>query len=145
MTYLLDTNIIIHLIRDDSTWAVIDEKYQLFRATNRPAISIVKIGELRSFALQRNWGGSKQRNLIQLFDNLLVIDINSPEIINKYAEIDSYSQNRLADKPMPTSARKMGKNDVWIAATASVLAIPLLSTDADFRHLHNVYLDLHHL
>jgi tRNA(fMet)-specific endonuclease VapC len=46
---------------------------------------------------------------------------------------------------MPTSARKMGKNDVWIAATAAVLDIPLLSTDADFQHLHNVYLDLHNL
>jgi tRNA(fMet)-specific endonuclease VapC len=145
MTYLLDTNIVIHLIRDDATWSVIDDKYQLFKRPNRPAISVVTVGELRSFALQRNWGGQKLRNLLRLFDNLLIIDINSPEIINKYAEIDSYSQNRLADKPMPTSARKMGKNDVWIAATAAVLDIPLLSTDADFQHLHNVYLDLHNL
>lgn len=145
MTYLLDTNIIIHLIRDDLTWAIIDKKYQLFTLPNRPAISIVTVGELHSFALQRNWGSQKERELLRLFNNLLIIDINSPEIIKKYAEIDSYSQNRLANKPMPTSARNMGKNDVWIAATASVLGIPLLSTDADFRHLHNVYLDLHSL
>jgi tRNA(fMet)-specific endonuclease VapC len=44
---------------------------------------------------------------------------------------------------MPTSARNMGKNDVWIAATASVLQIPLLTTDADFQHLDTVYLELH--
>ncbi len=29
----------------------------------------------------------------------------------------------------------MGKNDVWIAATASVVEAVLLTTDADFDHL----------
>ncbi len=33
------------------------------------------------------------------------------------------------------SARNMGKNDIWIAATASVLDATLLTTDKDFNHL----------
>jgi predicted nuclease of predicted toxin-antitoxin system len=30
----------------------------------------------------------------------------------------------------------MGKNDLWIAAIASVLKAVILTTDADFDHLH---------
>ena len=34
----------------------------------------------------------------------------------------------------------MGKNDVWIAATASVLDATLLTTDNDFDHLNKEFL-----
>jgi tRNA(fMet)-specific endonuclease VapC len=30
----------------------------------------------------------------------------------------------------------MGKNDLWIAATAYALDIPLMTADSDFDHLH---------
>jgi hypothetical protein len=33
----------------------------------------------------------------KLFKNLLIIDINSSKILQRYAEIDAYSQNRLTD------------------------------------------------
>jgi tRNA(fMet)-specific endonuclease VapC len=36
----------------------------------------------------------------------------------------------------------MGKNDLWIAATASVLNIPLITTDNDFIHLDKTFLTL---
>jgi predicted nucleic acid-binding protein len=35
----------------------------------------------------------------------------------------------------------MGKNDLWIAATASVTNSALITTDKDFEHLDGVYLD----
>jgi predicted nucleic acid-binding protein len=38
------------------------------------------------------------------------------------------------------SSRNMGKNDIWIAATASVLNATLVTTDADFDHLNGVFL-----
>ncbi len=40
------------------------------------------------------------------------------------------------------SARNMGKNDLWIAATAHILGAKLLTTDGDFNHLDGVFLDL---
>lgn len=40
------------------------------------------------------------------------------------------------------TARNMGKNDLWIAATASVTHATLLTTDQDFRHLHKKYLQV---
>jgi tRNA(fMet)-specific endonuclease VapC len=36
----------------------------------------------------------------------------------------------------------MGKNDLWIASTAAILGLELVTTDADFAHLHNVFLEV---
>ncbi len=42
-----------------------------------------------------------------------------------------------ADLSGSGGARNMGKNDIWIAATALYTNLPLLTTDQDFRFLHN--------
>ena len=36
----------------------------------------------------------------------------------------------------------MGKNDLWIAAVASLLGLELVTTDNDFDHLHNIFLEV---
>jgi len=36
----------------------------------------------------------------------------------------------------------MGKNDLWIAATASAFDIRLITTDKDFDHLKDQFIDL---
>jgi len=36
----------------------------------------------------------------------------------------------------------MGKNDLWIAATAAITESKLMTTDGDFDHLNGIYLDL---
>jgi tRNA(fMet)-specific endonuclease VapC len=43
------------------------------------------------------------------------------------------------------SARNMGKNDLWIAATAHVLEATLITTDADFVHLKDIYMGIVHI
>lgn len=40
------------------------------------------------------------------------------------------------------SSRNMGKNDLWIAAAASVLNAKLLTTDKDFDHLNEEFLEV---
>jgi tRNA(fMet)-specific endonuclease VapC len=39
----------------------------------------------------------------------------------------------------------MGKNDLWIAATASLLNLTFVTTDKDFNHLHNHFLNLRNI
>jgi tRNA(fMet)-specific endonuclease VapC len=39
----------------------------------------------------------------------------------------------------------MGKNDLWIAATAALLGLKLVTTDADFGHLNGVLIEVQHL
>jgi len=36
----------------------------------------------------------------------------------------------------------MGKNDLWIASLAALLSLKLVTTDADFDHLNDVFFEV---
>ena len=80
--------------------------------------------------------------LDEILNSLIIADINSEDVIDRYAEIDAFSQGKLKDAPLPMTTRNMGKNDLWIAATASVINATLLTTDKDFEHLHEEYVQV---
>ncbi len=63
-------------------------------------------------------------------------------IINRYAEIEAYSQGKHPEKQSTFSALNMGKNDLWIAATASVLNAVPITTGKDFNHLQTQFLKI---
>ncbi len=144
MKYLLDTNILIHYLRQSSLADYVERVYQPLvpSPTMMPLISAVIQGELKSLSLQNNWGEPRKKQLALLLEKFLVVDIRIEAIINRYAEIDAFSQNKLKGRPLGHSARNMGKNDLWIAATASVLDATLLTTDKDFDHLNNEFLTI---
>ena len=142
MLYLLDTNIVVHLIRDSLLAHKLKTEHLIFDQPQRPLISVVTEGELESFALQNDWGKNKYRELDRYLTEFLNVDIKIRTIINRYAEIDAFSQNKLKNHPLNNSARNMGKNDLWIAATASVLDATLLTTDKDFDHLNGEFLNV---
>ncbi|HVK05454.1 MAG TPA: PIN domain-containing protein [Armatimonadaceae bacterium] len=54
-----------------------------------------------------------------------------PNLLRAYGIIDAASK---------TMGFTMGKNDLWIAATAHVTGAALLTTDRDFDHLDPDYL-----
>ena len=87
--------------------------------------------------------GAKRISKVEnLLSQVIIADINSEDVINRYAEIDAFSQCRLDGRISNFTARNMGKNDLWIAATASVLDATLLTTDNDFDHLQNEFLQV---
>jgi tRNA(fMet)-specific endonuclease VapC len=59
------------------------------------------------------------------------VSIDDSEIIRAYAVIDAHSQR---------TGQPLGKNDAWIAATASVTGARLLTTDKDFDRLDPLFL-----
>lgn len=126
LRYLLDTNILIHLIRGSALGLWIESHYALSGAAQVPLISSVTEGELRSFAIYVDWGKDKQRVLQDRLNQFVIVPIELPDIMQAYAEIDATSTRQ---------GRKMGKNDIWIAATAHVTGARLLTTDKDFDHL----------
>ena len=142
MRYLLDTNILLLYLREDRTTLEIEENYQILDSENLAFISVVSKGELKALALRNKWGNRRIRELENFLDLFLVVDINAEDIIDRYAEIDAFSQGKLESYTPLTSARNMGKNDIWIAATASILEAKFLTTDKDFEHLDGVFLDL---
>ncbi len=123
---LLDTNVLIHLVRGNEIGQRIDTNYQLRARLERPLISIITVGE--SFALARKfkWGKTKVDQLKELLRELVVVDIHA-SVLEKYAEISDYLEN---------IGQPMGQNDMWIAATASASNSWLLTTDTDFDRLH---------
>ncbi len=138
--YLLDTNIVLQGIRAGEEWAVVRRRLGLDQSAN--FISVVTLGELWSLSLQNDWGTRRIAEMEKLLPEFVVTDINIETIIHRYAEIDAFSQGKLNDRPLGTTSRNMGKNDLWIAATASVLQLTLLTTDHDFDHLAPSFLSL---
>jgi predicted nucleic acid-binding protein len=124
--YLLDTNILVHLVRVDSLGLRIQAIYDPLMAEPRPILSIVTVGELRSLAYQLKWGKRKVEQTRFLLNYFKRISIDDADILEAYAALDAHSV---------ALGRSMGKNDLWIAATARVMGATLLTTDKDFDHL----------
>lgn len=121
----------------------IEAEHAPFRPENECWVCVVSLGEIRSMALANQWGSKRLEWIEAFLQQFIVVDLLSEEVLNAYAEIETYSQCRLPSiVPQPRSPRNMGKNDLWIAATAHVLQAKLLTTDGDFDHLKGVYLDL---
>jgi tRNA(fMet)-specific endonuclease VapC len=141
MIYILDTNILIYLIRENPVVKAELSSRGIFDTQNTSSISIASVGEILSFALQNNWGEHKKNSLEKLIENLRPIPIIKREMLDAYAEIDTYSKGKLAQRPLPVglTARKMGKNDLWIAATTYLTKADLITNDNDFDHLDGIY------
>ncbi|MDB5006977.1 MAG: vapC 4 [Mucilaginibacter sp.] len=143
MNLLLDTNILIHLAKDPTrrllTKIINPDNQKVF-------VCISSIGELKSIALQNNWGSGKSQVINTLLDEVIIVEINE-DLADTYAEIDAFSQRRnpsYANYPFNTP-RNMGKNDLWIASTAALLGLKLVTTDADFNHLHQIFMEVYHI
>ncbi|MEX0802489.1 MAG: type II toxin-antitoxin system VapC family toxin [Candidatus Binatia bacterium] len=143
-TYLLDTGILLGYVRGAGYAAYVERKFGLSQPSSIALVSIVSRGEIYSLAIQLGWGAQKRQELDALLRRIPVVDINTDQIIQRYAEIDAYSQGKDPGKLLPSgfTSRNMGKNDLWIAATTSVLRATLLTTDKDFDHLNGLFLDL---
>lgn len=121
---------------------VLEKEYNPLAAGNTPIVCVVSVGELKSLALRNGWGKKRIGSMEKLLELFLMVDIYAESILEMYAEIDAYSQNKLADKPLRATARNMGKNDIWIAAVTSILGAKLITTDKDFDHLNDVYFEV---
>ncbi len=141
MTYLLDTNIVLAFVRNSPVAHGVTAILAL-TDTNRVFISIVTAGELWSIANQSAWGEAKRNQLHQVLGEYAQLAVSDEALLYRYADIDAFSQNKLADKPLGMSARNMGKNDLWIAATASLQGASLITTDKDFDHLHGQFVEV---
>jgi predicted nucleic acid-binding protein len=121
---VFDTNIILQHIR----------RQELLPA--KVFIPMVVAGELEALALKSDWGYQKVTFLQMILDYYPLIEV-SRSLTNIYAQVDTYSQGKLKSNPLPPglSARNMGKNDLWIAATALYFDFELHTADHDFDHL----------
>jgi len=144
---VIDTCVLIHIVRETITGKYCLEALQKFDEGPNIIISVATKAELQSFILQNNWGKQKVEALNNILSEITCIDVNKSDkmLLNAYTNVDAYSKRKTKDKSgnlLIGSARKMGKNDLWIAATAFALDIPLMTTDGDFDHLNGVFLNV---
>lgn len=141
----MDTNVLIIYSRSANIARRIERDHQLFDGSNDLAISVVTIGEINSLIAQYDYGKRREKSIQNMLDKLLEIDINIRKILDLYGQIDAYSQGKLKDKKGNFTSRNMGKNDLWIAATASAFDMVLVTTDQDFDHLDGEFIKLKYI
>lgn len=141
--FLLDTNILLGLARR-ADWA--RRTYSQFNLGDPDVISFTSVvckGEILAIAERNGWGPGKRTTLEGMLQEFPDLPIKDPDILRAYALIDAWSCGKPVSAPgkvpPPKPARPMGKNDLWIAATAHVAGAVLLSTDGDFEHLDGVW------
>jgi len=61
--YLLDTSVILPLVRGNALGKHIDQRFGLRSAAQRPFVSVVSLGEVRVLAKRNDWGEAKLRSL----------------------------------------------------------------------------------
>lgn len=144
MNYLFDTNILVHYIRKSEILTDFEKTYQPFSNKNVVLISIVTVAEIKSLAIQFGWGEKKKQQLEKLLGYFLQVPIQTERQIKVYAEMDAYSKHKDPSRKYPDgfTSKKVGKNDLWIAATAHVTHSILVTTDSDFDHLDGVFIEL---
>lgn len=57
--YVLDTGVLLVLLRGGARGRLVDERYALRSARRRPMISIVSHGEIRVLARRNGWGEAR--------------------------------------------------------------------------------------
>jgi len=124
---LLDTNVVIHLIRANEVGQRIDQQFGLRQRPDRPLLSVVSVGECLSLARLWRWGTKKERDLESLLRELVIVDVNTREVLDSFAEFHSWTR---------LQGRLIGDNDLWIAATAAAANAHLITTDTDFDVLY---------
>lgn len=143
MNLLLDTNIIINICRAPQYSTIL--KY-LNPKNDALYMSLASYAEIMSFAVKNKWGIKRLDKLNEFVASVRVIEITD-FLVGFYVEIDTFSQRKNPNfvEYNFSSAITMGKNDLWIAATAAFLDLQLVTTDKDFDHLNEVFCSVRYI
>lgn len=135
--YVLDTGMLLGYVRGAGYADYAERTYALSFPPNIALISVVTVAETLSLAIQFGWGQKQKEKLREIVNKIPAVPITR-DIVDMYAEIDTYSQGKNPTIHLPSgiTARNMGKNDVWIASLCAVIKGSLLTTDHDFDHLN---------
>ena len=125
MSCLLDTSAY------SAIWVGKDEAVlEIFRSAERLHISPVTLGELRSGFKK----GTREADNLRLLENFLSSRrVNEITISSRTSERYAAIQDSLRrkGKPIPT-------NDIWIAASAMELGVPVVTRDRHFQWIDQI-------
>jgi tRNA(fMet)-specific endonuclease VapC len=121
---VLDTNVLVHAIRRSELGERLLDEYNLLARPHSTIISYVTLAELFVLGRRNGWGERKLQFIETVRMNMIVAPIERDSILQAYVDID-----------IATKGKVIGKNDLWIAATAQATGAYLVTTDRDFKPL----------
>ena len=135
---LLDTTVLVDLLRGTTWGKDIDAKYALSDRPERPLLCSIVEGEVIGLTRYWRWGAAKLGKLRTLFAELVRVESSHPSVIEAYAEI--YADARRQGKYQGP----LSQNDLWIAATAKAAGAALLTSDQHFEWMNNRHIEVHY-
>lgn len=132
----LDTNVLIHWIRQNPTGRFLREEFALEQRGDRPLYSTVVEGEIRGLAAYWQWGQKKMEKLDEILAELVRVDAGHPSVVQAYAEV--YAADRR-------DGHNTGENDLWIAATTKAAGAVLLTCDDDCSWMSPALVQVEHV
>ena len=116
MAVVVDTDVVSFLYKQDDRGSF----YLPHLSNQLPVISFMTLAELERWTLAGNWGERKRQHLMKYLRRYTVHPV-SALLCRKWAEVVDGSRRR--GRPIATS-------DAWVAATALLLDVPLLTHNA---------------
>ena len=121
-SFILDTGMLLGFTRGQQWAKAAFDRLELHDPETTVFTSVICHGEMLALAEKRGWGASRRRELDGVLYGLPRLDVGKGGILKAYALVDAWTHGRPVaapnDAPPPKPARSMGKNDLWIAATA---------------------------
>lgn len=110
---VVDTDVLSFLFKEDSRALL----YHPHLAGRLMLVSFMTVAELQQWARRRNWGATRQRKLATYLQDFLVLH-SDDDLCRQWAEVTESARRR--GRPIDTA-------DAWIAATALLHAVPLVT------------------
>jgi predicted nucleic acid-binding protein len=124
---VVDTDVLSYLFRRDTR----AEGYRPYLTGRIPAISFMTVAELDRWALERNWGVARQERMAAFLAQFTIILVDRA-LCRMWAQVTD--QCRRQGQPIHAA-------DAWIAATALVLEVPLVTHNrADYAGVAHLQL-----
>jgi tRNA(fMet)-specific endonuclease VapC len=122
---LLDTQIIVFLMRGKQAGQKIDATLGLSARPERPLLCSVVEGEMLGLARSWSWGPARINALRSSLDQMVRVSSAAPEVVEAYSELYA---------ALGIRGRKMGENDLWISATARAVGAILVLLSQKVSH-----------
>lgn len=133
-SYVLDTSALLPLLRGKELGELIDRTFGLRATPYLHTLSIVTHAELWVLIERNGWGDERKAAVEKALQEFVTVDVAGSQIVSAYRRAEAASVGIT-----------MGKNDVWIAATAMITGLPLITTDKDFNHLNGKLIDVQYV
>jgi predicted nucleic acid-binding protein len=79
--YLLDTNVVVALVRNNDLGKYLNTTYRLAAGIHPFYVSVVVLGEARALAQKFGWGPARRASLVRTLALFAALDISSDDVL----------------------------------------------------------------